>query len=297
MSPDFRYHIASLAAVFLALGVGILVGTAFVGTPMVSRQTRLIRHLEAGVNDLQRQTTERQGTEEALRVVMPAIIRGKLAGKRALVVQTGAYPDAANEAADALRLAGATVERVTLPLDTWTRPGDGDTAPPTEEAITREARPLAILLAGAANGPLTSYHDRGLLTGDSPLGGAVRYVVLVGGAASAPKSATDADPDPAATLLARTRDAALARAWQEQGVAVAGVEPFDAGVSYMRTYETAGIPTVDSIDRAAGKIALPFVLLGEKGNYGLKQTADRVLPPSLDQLTPSPGASVATDGP
>ena len=70
---------------------------------------------------------------------------------------------------------------------------------------------------------------------------------------------------------------ALIGAWQAQGVTVVGVEPFDTDVSSMRAYQSAGIATVDSIDRALGKIALPFALLGEKGNYGMKPTADRVL--------------------
>ena len=39
MSPEFRYHVASLAAVFFALGIGILIGTTFVGTRIVDRQT------------------------------------------------------------------------------------------------------------------------------------------------------------------------------------------------------------------------------------------------------------------
>ena len=65
MSTDLRFHIASLAAIFLALGLGIFVGTAFVGTPVVERQTRavvgrqnqLIQRLDATINEMKRQLT------------------------------------------------------------------------------------------------------------------------------------------------------------------------------------------------------------------------------------------------
>lgn len=299
MSPDFRYHIASLAAVFLALGVGILVGTAFVGAPVVNRQTQLIRHLEAGVSDLRRETAERQQTEEALRILLPRVVGGTLMRKRVLVIQAGGYPDAAGEAADALRMAGATVERVAFPGEAWRRPAEGETAPPSDESLIAEARPLAALLVAAANEPLAKYRDRGLLTGDPALLGAVHLIVLVGGGSgptTTKKSATaDAAPDESvATLLARTRDLALIQAWQEQGITVVGVEPFGAEISFIRTYQSEGITTVDCIDRAAGKIALPFALMGEKGNYGMKPTADRVLPASLDQVPPTPAPSTDT---
>ena len=38
MIIDFRYHIASLVAVFLALGVGILIGGAILGNTTLQRE-------------------------------------------------------------------------------------------------------------------------------------------------------------------------------------------------------------------------------------------------------------------
>ena len=60
MIIDFRYHIASLAAVFLALGLGILVGGIFLKSDIVvSRQKELTDRLEVQIEQL-RQKMRRQ---------------------------------------------------------------------------------------------------------------------------------------------------------------------------------------------------------------------------------------------
>lgn len=88
-NTDLRYHVASLSAVFLALGIGIVIGTAFVGSPLVSRQTGMLHRLETHVTELREETRERERTEEALEQLIPQAVRGALLGKRVLVVQTG----------------------------------------------------------------------------------------------------------------------------------------------------------------------------------------------------------------
>lgn len=191
MNSDIRYHIASLAAVFLALGIGILVGTAFVGAPVVQRQTTLIRRLEANVGDLRRETATRDNTEKALSTLVPGIIDGKLTGRQVLVVQSGSYRDTTDAAVETLEMAGAVVQRVALPIDAWRREMKQDTAaladPDTvAKAMDTEARQIApLLLRGdPAEGasPLQTYRDRGLLVDEaSPEKGPFRLVVLVGG--------------------------------------------------------------------------------------------------------------------
>lgn len=306
MSSDLRYHIASLAAVFLALGIGILIGAAFMGAPVVNRQTALIQRLETNVGELRRETREARRNEEALRILLPGVVAGKLTGRRILVVQSGPYADAAEKAVEALRLAGAAeAYRVALPVEAWRRQaaavgnGEGggaasaeELSPVAEETIAAEARRLAPLLLSAANAEaLEPYRDNGTLTGDAPEG-IVRHVVLIGGDAAAaplPKSASGGNggAESPAIRLARRRDTALIEAWQEIGATVVGAEPADAGISMMITYQNADISTIDNIDHAAGQMALPFALLGEKAAYGFKPTAERILPESMETPRPS----------
>jgi hypothetical protein len=46
---------------------------------------------------------------------------------------------------------------------------------------------------------------------------------------------------------------------------------------------------VDSVDLVSGRVALVYALNGSEGNYGVKATADRLLP---DLHHPRPPASV-----
>lgn len=119
VTSDFRYHVASLAAVFLALGIGILIGTAFVGSTVVNRQTVMMNKLSANYAELRKETHEREQTELTLQGAVPLLVKDALDHQRVLVVQTGVGREAADETQKALELAGATVTRETLSDNDW----------------------------------------------------------------------------------------------------------------------------------------------------------------------------------
>ncbi|NLB18723.1 MAG: copper transporter, partial [Syntrophomonadaceae bacterium] len=55
---DIRYHIATLIAVFVALGVGILIGSTLVsGDVLVEQQKKMITQLETQFNVLRERET------------------------------------------------------------------------------------------------------------------------------------------------------------------------------------------------------------------------------------------------
>ncbi|MDQ3767632.1 MAG: copper transporter, partial [Actinomycetota bacterium] len=57
---DFRYHLISLVAVFLALGLGILLGSAVLGQNFTSRLRRAVENVE-GSNDRLRAANAEMG--------------------------------------------------------------------------------------------------------------------------------------------------------------------------------------------------------------------------------------------
>ena len=287
---DFRYHIASLAAVFLALGIGIFVGTAFVGAPVVDRQTRLIKNLEKNVTAQMQEAGEREKNEDALRGLVPRFVQGKLLGRRVLLVQTepGQTADAV---ASVLREAGADVVRITLPASAW-RGGDGESL--SEEEVTKQAEALAQILPAPTEAAIKPFRDRGQITGETgdALFAAFRLIVFVSGdgtkaGAAATEQRLQEQQGP--LDLAKMRDVPLLRGLHA-GVTAVAAEPLEAAVSLMPAYQSADVATVDNADRAAGQIAIVFALTGEKNNYGLKATAERVLPASLSEPLPTPTA-------
>ncbi len=277
-NTDLRYHVASLSAIFLALGIGIVIGTAFIGSPIVSKQTGMLHRLETHVTELREETRERERSEEALAQLTPQAVRGTLRGKRVLVVQTGDYADATLAVTETLTLAGAIPVAVTLPPDAWrSRLNMPDVTP---DALESEARKLATRLASGTTSSWEEYRTTGLLLGDGGrddlTAGAVGYIVLVGGETG------DSD-----TALLAQRDIPLIEEWQNAGLTVVAVEPRVTEVSYLPTYRGKGIATIDAIDRAAGKIALPFALAGETGAFGYRPDAGQILPASVG-AEPSP---------
>jgi hypothetical protein len=66
MNPGFRYHIASLASIFFALGIGVVIGTLIVGGKVVDRQARLVQQLERRMEELQIDIKRRGQSDVAL---------------------------------------------------------------------------------------------------------------------------------------------------------------------------------------------------------------------------------------
>ena len=60
---DFRYHVASLAAVFIALVLGILVGVGLSGRGFVNDAER--KNLQAQIDDLKRQRNDARALADA----------------------------------------------------------------------------------------------------------------------------------------------------------------------------------------------------------------------------------------
>lgn len=277
-NTDLRYHVASLSAIFLALGIGIVIGTAFVGSPIVSRQTGMLHRLETHVTELREETRERERTEEALEQLLPQAVRGTLRGKRVLVAQMGNYSDATVSVTETLALAGATSLVVKLPPDAWRARLNMPNVTP--EQIADESRKLAVRVASGATDFWGEYRESGLLVGgEDTVPSAVGYVVMVGGETGGGDVA----------LLAR-RDIPLIEEWQSAGLTIVAVEPRKTEVSYLPTYRGKGVATIDAVDRAAGKIALPYALQGEIGAFGYRADAGRILPATVG-LEPSPTPS------
>jgi hypothetical protein len=116
---DFRYHIISIVAVFLALGLGVLVGTT-----VLDRVT--VDALEGRLNDLQGRIDQHRGTIDELdeerdrsnalvRLLAPEVTEDVLAGMQILFVTGEETADWHARAREAVTEAGASdVGSITL---------------------------------------------------------------------------------------------------------------------------------------------------------------------------------------
>src|SRR5439155_21004181 len=107
---DLRYHVASLAAVFFALVIGILVGVALAthGLSHAERDT-LRRKLESSqqqVAQLQVQVADLQKEGNLIDNTYSALMSGRLNGKRVAVLFIGSADGEAGRAINDMLAAG-----------------------------------------------------------------------------------------------------------------------------------------------------------------------------------------------
>lgn len=289
MIIDMKYHVASLAAVFIALGIGILVGTTIIGSDtLMHKQEILITSLQEQYNALRdenRRTAQKLQAmqqdaayqKEFNRQVMPALIRDKLVGHRVAVIDLN-YRKGHETLNTVLKNAGAELQSVTVVSlaqfqdsevcqQVASTLGKGKDAGPSV-LLPALARFLGESLNGGAEAQvLHQLEDKNILRVTGDYGTPVHEVVLIGGSAG-----KDLD-------YARFFDLQLIAVLQKQGVKVFGAEDSDVQVSYMRYYQGARLTTVDDIDNIYGQVALVQAMSGYPGNYGVKQTAQDFLPP------------------
>ena len=90
---DFRYHIISIVAVLLALSIGIVTGSAFLGGPLLEQLENSVDSLEATNEDrLNRvRETEREVAhqESALSAFESTLTNGALSGRRVVLWRIG----------------------------------------------------------------------------------------------------------------------------------------------------------------------------------------------------------------
>jgi hypothetical protein len=119
MGYSARYHVASLAAVFLALAVGILIG-AGLGDDLVRTSTEnLEASLKGDLSDARDQIADLEhelGQErEFSQAAYPALVGHQLEGERIAVVAFGGLDDNLGEdLRDALAPAGARIAQVAV---------------------------------------------------------------------------------------------------------------------------------------------------------------------------------------
>jgi hypothetical protein len=268
---DFRYHALSLVAVFLALGIGIVLGVT-VGDELVSETDRNLREdlredVIAARDDAEEQERLADLNEAALTELLPRFAPLALdAGGTGLVAVGDLPEDVEGAVEEALRLGGAgrystTVLRVPDDLDPLAD-ALGMTFPVNTEG---QAERL-----GRRVGRAIARGDVRRLRRALPDAFRGRYRVDL------LRVVFYRDPLEEEDDLRAAFEDALAEALPR----TVGAETMGTDPSQVPWYEDHVKASVDNVDRAAGKLALILALdLREaRSSFGFKETADRPLP-------------------
>jgi len=285
---DLRYHVASLAAVFLALVIGILVGVGISDRGLVDKAQRgllqqRINQLQGELSDARKRSgdlaAEQRAAQAFISDTYPTLMHDRLRGKRIALVFLGpTRPDVRASLEQALADAGASgwarVRALKLPLD----------VPAVDDALAKD--PTSKRYVGDARLPALGQ----ALAEEFAAGGDARLWTDLAQQIVAERAGSERQPADGVLVVRSGSKQYDGTARFLEGfykgliaapVPVVGVEMSAETDKAIAAFQRNGISSVDDADQASGRLAVALLLSGAKaGRYGLKPSArDGVLPP------------------
>ena len=292
---DFRYHVVSLAAVFFALVLGILIGVGISGRGFVEEAER--DRLNQVIDELRAERDTAREENDGLRTTggaaasfvqeaYPLVMSGRLSGRTIAVVSVGPIPQALDRSIRrALTDAGGVLlRRVVLRV-----PNEVETL---ESALERFQELSGDELGYGRFGTTIGAE---LVNGESELLASMTPVLVVERTGTADERADGVifvAPPPPRLESDRgefVRGLYGGVAGSTTGVAVEELAVRPSAVVELATF---GFATVDNADTPLGRVAIVAALLGgvasEGSRYGVKAAATEGPLPSLEPLA-TPG--------
>ncbi len=285
MGYSARYHAASLAAVFLALAIGILIGSQW-GSDVLnntredleSSLTSDLNNARGEIDDLNRQLDQ---SGDFGSTVYPLLTDGRLRNRQVGLIGLGSLPSSVTDSIEsALEPSGADLVAV-----------GAIRQPPSLEDLASELQPTRFRAIAKNDDTLVAYGKtvgRQLVTGGRILNltrselmsqSSGEFAGLDGLIVYRADQADESDPgqQEIADLLDRSilEGAASTRA------RVVGIETTATDPSTVGFLRDRNLTTVDNIDQPAGKVSLVYALNGTEGAFGIKEGATRLLPELL----------------
>ncbi|HMI82203.1 MAG TPA: copper transporter [Solirubrobacterales bacterium] len=286
MGYSARYHAASLIAVFLALAVGILVGAEFGGDALTDTRRNLEQSLVGNLQDARSRADELSDelsrADEFGERVYPVLTRDRLEGRRLAIVALGGLPsDLAGEVEEALEPTGAKLVGVGVVREPVDVNGlAADLARTRFAELRTDPDALSELGVGlgrqlAIGGTLPEVVRGQLFSRASGTFGALDGVIVV---RDQPQ-----DMGPVQRSRASQLESALMGGITATRVPTVGIETTSTEPSSISFFQSSDLSSVDDVDLTAGQLALVFALLGNEGSFGVKGSADRLLPDLLTE--------------
>lgn len=284
MGYSARYHATSLIAVFLALAIGILIGAEFGGDALTGTRKDLERSLVGNLEDARSQAEALSGelghANEFAERVYPVMTRDRLEGERIGLIALGGLPSEVTAAVEeGLAPTGADLVAVGVvrePVDvngltedlSQTRFFDLET---NTDQLTALGKGLGrqLMIGGTLPEVVRSH----FFSRSSGSFGDLDGVIVV---RDQPQ-----DMGPVQRAKANQFESALMAGIAGTRTDAVGVETVATEPSSVSFFQGNDLSSVDDIDLTAGQLAMVLAMLGAEGSFGVKGSADRLLPELL----------------
>lgn len=261
MLPNMKFYVVSIVAIFTALAVGIYIGFSMDTEGFITeQQEKLVDIVESQFESLSadnqllkienedillKNKNINKYIEESYNYLVP----GKLEGKKVAIIETTDY--VSSSLAHDLEKAGAKVVSLT-----------------SIDRINKDelSKVLTYIVDGTNREDVVNYISKDKMDFIGLAGVDIDHIIISGGCKYKENNRV------------LEIDKRIVDFSKERGIDITGVEKTTVNNSYMSKYKEYGINTIDNVDMKAGKIATVLSLVGERGNYGIKGTADSIIP-------------------
>lgn len=288
---DLRYHVASLAAVFFALVIGILVGVALASHGLGHAERQQLEH---DLRDAQKTNAKLQDELRSYRgdvafadSAYAAVMQNRLQGLRIAVLFIGRVDPKTQRAVEqTVGDAGGSILRLramSVPVD-----------PQTIEKALGSHKQLASFTSGSDRFRRIGVElaDEFLVGGDTPLWDALESHLVEERSGSSKRPADAVIVARTAPPQTRLATAQLLSSMQTElgdgSLPVIGIERDHTAPSSVPVFSRFGLSTVDDVDQPIGRVALAVLLSTPDpgtGHYGLRN-GESALPP-IPAVTPA----------
>ncbi|SNX55381.1 copper transporter [Thermoanaerobacterium sp. RBIITD] len=294
MNVNIRYYVLTIAAIFMALGIGIFIGFMLDGQKAFSeQQDTIINQLEQKFKDIQTENSNLKDNVQSLnkqldymnqynKIIFPELVKNRLTGVKVAIMETNndfIYPGMRN----ALIKAGATINSITIFKDSLNNLSDSDKKDLIDflskygkvdenHIIEFLSQKLSnAIITGQDSDLINFLKDKGYIDFSGTIGG-TDFVVLAGGSNNKNNNVN-------------IIDIPIIKQVKNLNIPIVGVEQSDVKYTYMEAYKKQRLSTIDNIDSVIGQTSLIMVMQGKEGNYGIKPGDTSIMPDSFIEVT------------
>lgn len=289
-----KFYVISIVSIFLALAIGIYIGFTLDAQNFLVEQKEDIAskleekfdylrgeniNLKKDIEDLKMQNSQYEKFNETL---YPEVIKNRLSGMKVAIIETNdeyIYSGVGK----VLEMSGADVVNITTIKDKFLNQDilneiylkNGVKKEELEDNIVGKATiDLSTAIASDEENEIIKYFkEYGLINIIGNIDESVDYIIIAGGSDSK-------DVDRINIL-----DKNIIDTVKKLDLPIIGIEKTKVKNSYMEEYKDSRISTVDNIDSIMGKVALVMSMEGRPGNYGIKPSAESLLPDPSDAIS------------
>lgn len=276
-----------MVSVFLALAIGIYIGFMFDAQDiLMSQKEDIVSQLEERFDYLEEEnktvreeiakvTKENEQIKEFNRAIYSDVIKDRLSGIKIAVIETS-EDYIYKSIGQTLESAGAEVTSVTTiknnfnsNLDLLKRAyekamgvesSDNNVLRLSIDAIIQE------IINGEDNRVLETFKIEGIIDTTGKYLTPIDYIVIAGGRKEKDEARFD------------VIDGRIIDICKKLNIPVIGIEKENVQVSYIDKYKDNRISSVDNVDTIIGRVALVLAIDGRPGNYGVKPSAESLIP-------------------